>query len=67
MAILLDAGACAESALRQARQVGDEDRALLIRSLLFAQGRYDQLLSLEEIKAAALALLSPAADLTKRN
>jgi len=67
MAMLLDAGACAEPALRQARQGGDEDHALLIRSLLFAQGRYDQLVSLEEIKAAALALLTPAADLTRPN
>lgn len=67
MALLLDAGACAEPALRQARQAGDEERALLIRSLLFAQGRYDQLLSLEEIKAAALALLPPVAALARPN
>lgn len=61
MAMLLEAGACAGPALRQAQQGGDEDRTLLIRSLLFAQGRYDQLLSPEEISAAALALQPPAA------
>ena len=67
MAVLLDAGACAEPALRQARQAGDEERTLLIRSLLFAHGCYDQLLSLKEIRAAALALLPPVAALIKPN
>ena len=60
MAMLLEAGASAALALRQAWQCGDEDRTLLIRSLLFAQGRYDQLVSFEEIRAAALVLQPPA-------
>ena len=60
MATLLEAGARAETALRQARQRGDEDASVLIRAALFAQGRYDQLVSQEEMKAAALALQPPA-------
>lgn len=61
MAILLNAGASAEAALQQARQRGDEDASVLIRAALFAQGNYDQLLSPEEIRVAALALQTPAA------
>jgi hypothetical protein len=60
MATLLEAGASAEAALQQARQRSDEDATVLIRATLFALGRYDQLVSQEEVKAAALALRPPA-------
>lgn len=61
MTTLLNAGASAEVALRQARPRGDEDASVLIRAALFAQGRYEELLSPDEIRAAALALPSRAA------
>jgi hypothetical protein len=64
MATLLQAGACAEGALQQARQRGDEEATLLIRATLFTHGRYDQLVPQEEMKAAALAL-QPAPALNK--
>jgi ankyrin repeat protein len=64
MATLLEAGASAEAALQQARQRGDEEALGLIRATLFTQGRYDQLVSQEELEAAALAL-QPAAILNK--
>jgi len=61
MATLLETGASAEAALQQARQRGDEDAIVLIRAALFAHGRYDQLVSEEDLKAAALTLRPPAA------
>nr|WP_217344430.1 ankyrin repeat domain-containing protein [Noviherbaspirillum sp. L7-7A]MBV0878580.1 ankyrin repeat domain-containing protein [Noviherbaspirillum sp. L7-7A] len=64
MATLLEAGASAEAALQQAQQGGDKEALGLIRATLFAQGRYDQLVSQGEMKAAALAL-QPAVILNK--
>jgi hypothetical protein len=61
MATLLEAGASAEAALQQARQRSDEEATMLIRAALFTHGRYDQLVSQEEMQAAALALRLPTA------
>ncbi|HEX8885805.1 MAG TPA: ankyrin repeat domain-containing protein [Noviherbaspirillum sp.] len=64
MATLLEAGASTEAALQQARQRGDEEAIVLIRATLFTHGRYDQLVSQEEMEAAALTL-QPAGILNK--
>ena len=59
MAVLLDAGASAGAALRQAVLSGDADQAGLIRAALAAQLQGRHTPSLEDLAAAARALAPP--------
>lgn len=66
MVMLLDAGASSAAALQHARQRGDADMAALIRSALFTQGQYEQLVQPDDLRAVAQALSPRPAEKSSR-